>query len=95
MIGVNDTVEGVFNLEDAKELYNWSHEENLAFISMWSVNDDKGFIGQQPSAKTFTSHGLNYLREWDFMRAFNGDWQEWVKRPASDPFRNKITRILS
>ncbi|WHQ36620.1 hypothetical protein [Spiroplasma sp. SV19] len=95
MIGVNDTVEGVFTLEDAKELYNWAHDENLAFISMWSVNDDKGFNNQQPSAKTITSHGLNYLREWDFMRAFNGDWQEWVKQPARNPFKNKITGILS
>ncbi|AOX43882.1 bifunctional chitinase/lysozyme [Spiroplasma sp. NBRC 100390] len=95
MIGVNDTVEGVFTLEDAKELYNWAHAENLAFISMWSVNDDKGFLGQQPSAKTITSHGLNYLREWDFMRAFSGDWQAWVKQPARDPFRNKIKKILS
>lgn len=94
MIGVNDTVEGVFTLEDAKDLYNWTHQQNLAFISMWLVNDDKGFNGQNPSAITIVSHGLNYLREWDFMRAFSGDWQEWVKKPARNPFSNKIKQML-
>ncbi|WP_027062989.1 hypothetical protein [Mesoplasma seiffertii] len=77
MIGVNDTVHGVFTLEDAKELYNWSHKNGLAYIGIWSMNDDRGFNidTQKPGNKSLTSHGLAYLNEYDFAKAFSGNWK--------------------
>ncbi|AUF83436.1 hypothetical protein CXP39_01290 [Mesoplasma syrphidae] len=78
MIGVNDTIQGVFTLEDAKEMYNWAHEIELAYVSIWSMNDDRGFNldSKKPSAKTLTSHGLTYLKEYDFSKAFAGNWNK-------------------
>ncbi|ATQ35473.1 hypothetical protein MENTO_v1c03270 [Mesoplasma entomophilum] len=89
MIGVNDTEKGVFTLEDAKDFYNWSHTIGIDYISMWSINDDRGLsypiyddpnypggvFGGQPANKSQTSHGLLYLNEYDFTRVFSGDWE--------------------
>ncbi|AKX34185.1 bifunctional chitinase/lysozyme [Spiroplasma litorale] len=82
MIGVNDTVEGVFTLEDAKELYNWAQSADLSYLSMWSMNDDRGKLSGVARPKSLTSHGLGYLGEYDFAKVFNGQWDEKVKRPA-------------
>ncbi|WP_027063095.1 lipoprotein [Mesoplasma seiffertii] len=78
MIGVNDTIQGVFTLEDAKELYNWAHTMGLGYLSIWSMNDDRGFNldSKKPSAKTLTSHGLTYLKEYDFSKALAGNWKK-------------------
>ncbi|WP_020834218.1 glycoside hydrolase family 18 protein [Spiroplasma taiwanense] len=83
MIGVNDTVWGVFTLEDAKELYNYAHSVGLAYLSMWSMNDDRGkdIYSGKPINKSLLTHGLGYLREYDFARAFNGQWDDGVKNP--------------
>ncbi|QBQ07299.1 bifunctional chitinase/lysozyme [Spiroplasma gladiatoris] len=81
MIGVNDTVEGVFTLEDAKELYNWAQSADLAYLSMWSMNDDRGKVNNIGRPKSLISHGLSYLQEYDFSKAFNGQWDEKVKVP--------------
>lgn len=83
MIGVNDTVSGVFTLEDAKELYNWAQNVRLAYLSMWSVNDDRGKNANGVGvAKSLVNHGLSYLREYDFSKAFNGSWDDGVKNPS-------------
>lgn len=84
MIGVNDTVHGVFTLEDAKELYNWSQKVELAYIGIWSMNDDRGndIHTGKPINKSLTSHGLSYLREYDFAKALNGQWDDGVKKPG-------------
>ena len=83
MIGVNDTVSGVFTLEDAKELYNWTQNVGLAYLSMWSVNDDRGKNANGVGvAKSLVNHGLSYLREYDFSKAFNGSWDDGVKNPS-------------
>ncbi len=83
MIGVNDTVSGVFTLEDAKELYNWAQNVGLAYLSMWSVNDDRGKNANGVGvAKSLVNHGLSYLREYDFSKAFNGSWDDGVKNPS-------------
>ncbi|ASP28329.1 bifunctional chitinase/lysozyme [Spiroplasma corruscae] len=81
MIGVNDTVAGVFTLEDAKELYNWAHAVNLSYIAMWSMNDDRGKINNIARPKSLINHGLGYLNEYDFAKAFNGKWDDGVKNP--------------
>ncbi|AUB31357.1 lipoprotein [Spiroplasma floricola] len=84
MIGVNDTVQGVFTLEDAKELYNYAQVRNLAYIGMWSMNDDRGRQGTRPVNKSLVTHGLAYLEEYDFARAFSGDWTNEVKVPRKE-----------
>ncbi|QEH61624.1 bifunctional chitinase/lysozyme [Spiroplasma chinense] len=81
MIGVNDTVHGVFTLEDAKDLYNWSQLVGLSYIGIWSMNDDRGKEGNKLVSKSLTSHGLAYLDEYDFSRAFSGDWTKSVIKP--------------
>ncbi|AKU79780.1 hypothetical protein [Spiroplasma turonicum] len=81
MIGVNDTVSGVFTLEDAKELYNWAQTVGLSYVSMWSMNDDRGKINNIVRPKSLVSHGLGYLNEYDFAKAFNGKWDNDVKNP--------------
>ncbi|ATZ21541.1 hypothetical protein [Mesoplasma tabanidae] len=61
MIGVNDTVEGVFTDEDVKELYNWAQEKWLAYLSMWSMNDDRGkSLDGKEVNKSLLAHGLWY-----------------------------------
>ncbi|WP_027063273.1 lipoprotein [Mesoplasma seiffertii] len=89
MSGVNDTEVGVFTLEDAKEIYNWGHKVGISYISMWSINDDRGLssavyidpdsypegvLGGQAGNKSQTTHGLLYLNEYDFTKAYTGDW---------------------
>ncbi|AHI53589.1 hypothetical protein SSABA_v1c01770 [Spiroplasma sabaudiense Ar-1343] len=82
MIGVNDTVEGVFTLEDAKELYNWANNVGLAYVSMWSMNDDRGRQNNINAVnKSLVTHGLAYLEQYDFARAFSGDWIDRVIKP--------------
>ncbi|WP_342274831.1 lipoprotein [Spiroplasma endosymbiont of Cantharis lateralis] len=91
MIGVNDTVWGVFTEEDAKELYNWSHNVGLGYIGMWSMNDDRGLDvhTNKPINKSLLTHGLAYLEEYDFARAFAGDWTSSLKSPKPE---HKIAR---
>ncbi|ALD66264.1 lipoprotein [Spiroplasma cantharicola] len=91
MIGVNDTVWGVFTEEDAKELYNWSHTVGLGYIGMWSMNDDRGLDvhSKKPVNKSLLTHGLAYLEEYDFARAFAGDWTKSLKNPKPE---HKIIR---
>ncbi|WP_339021421.1 hypothetical protein [Spiroplasma endosymbiont of Atherix ibis] len=84
MIGVNDTVQGVFTLEDAKELYNYAQVRNLAYIGMWSMNDDRGRQNNRHVNKSLVTHGLAYLEEYDFARAFSGDWTDKVKVPRKE-----------
>ncbi|WP_342274830.1 lipoprotein [Spiroplasma endosymbiont of Cantharis lateralis] len=86
MIGVNDTVWGVFTEEDAKELYNWSHNVGLGYIGMWSMNDDRGLDvhTNKPINKSLLTHGLAYLEEYDFARAFAGDWTSSLKNPKPE-----------
>ncbi|WP_342258408.1 lipoprotein [Spiroplasma endosymbiont of Dioctria linearis] len=86
MIGVNDTVLGVFTEEDAKELYNWSHNVGLGYIGMWSMNDDRGLDvhSKKPVNKSLLTHGLAYLEEYDFARAFAGDWTKSLKNPKPE-----------
>ncbi|ALD66263.1 lipoprotein [Spiroplasma cantharicola] len=86
MIGVNDTVWGVFTEEDAKELYNWSHKVGLGYIGMWSMNDDRGLDvhTKKPINKSLLTHGLAYLEEYDFARAFTGDWTASLKNPKPE-----------
>ncbi len=86
MIGVNDTVLGVFTEEDAKELYNWSHNVGLGYIGMWSMNDDRGLDvhSKKPVNKSLLTHGLAYLEEYDFARAFTGDWTKSLKNPKTE-----------
>ncbi|AUF83709.1 hypothetical protein CXP39_02780 [Mesoplasma syrphidae] len=83
MIGVNDTVHGVFTLEDAKDLYNWAHLNGLAYIGTWSMNDDRGrdIYSNKPVVKSLTSHGLAYLEAYDFARALSGHWTDGVLNP--------------
>ncbi|QGS51528.1 hypothetical protein [Spiroplasma tabanidicola] len=81
MIGVNDTVAGVFTLEDAKDLYNWAQNNGISYIGMWSMNDDRGKISNISRPKSLVSHGLGYLGEYDFAKAFNGSWDDGVKTP--------------
>lgn len=84
MIGINDQPEGIFSLEDAKELYNWAQQINLAYLAIWSFNDDDGRdSGGKARPKTLVSHGLNYLRKWDFMKAFLGEWDNKIKKPKT------------
>ncbi|ATQ35475.1 chitinase [Mesoplasma entomophilum] len=80
MIGVNDTVEGVFTDEDAKELYNWAQEKKLAYLSMWSMNDDRGkSLDGKEINKSLLTHGLWYLNQYDFSKIFVGDWSSIQK----------------
>ncbi|WP_338972746.1 lipoprotein [Spiroplasma endosymbiont of Panorpa germanica] len=82
MIGVNDTVDGVFTLEDAKELYNWANNVGLAYVSMWSMNDDRGRNNNINAVnKSLVTHGLAYLEQYDFARAFAGDWTDKIIKP--------------
>lgn len=85
MIGVNDTVWGVFTLEDAKELFNYANDYGIGYLSMWSMNDDRGldFYSHKPVNKSLLSHGLAYLNEYDFAKALNGNWDDAVKRPKA------------
>ncbi|AOG60554.1 bifunctional chitinase/lysozyme [Spiroplasma helicoides] len=74
MIGVNDTIYGVFTVEDAKDLYNYVNEKGLGYIGIWSMNDDRGkdFYSKQGANKSLLTHGLTYLDDYDFSKAFNG-----------------------
>ncbi|QHX35856.1 bifunctional chitinase/lysozyme [Spiroplasma sp. TIUS-1] len=83
MIGVNDTVAGVFTEEDAKELYNYAHTVGLGYIGMWSMNDDRGRQGDKAINKSLVTHGLAYLDEYVFASAFNGNW-DYVKKHTHD-----------
>ncbi|WP_339034815.1 hypothetical protein [Spiroplasma endosymbiont of Cantharis rufa] len=91
MIGVNDTIWGVFTEEDAKELYNWSHNIGLGYIGMWSMNDDRGLDvhTKKPINKSLLTHGLAYLEEYDFARAFAGDWTSTIKNPKPEYRKSK------
>ncbi|AKU79789.1 hypothetical protein [Spiroplasma turonicum] len=84
MIGINDTKAGIFTLEDAKDLYNYSMDKNIAYIGMWSQNCDRGIINGKKSIKTVTSHGLNYLNEYDFTRVFIGNWTSDILNPKDE-----------
>lgn len=82
MIGVNDTVAGVFTEEDAKELYNWANLVRLGYIGIWSMNDDRGVKSDKAVNKSLTTHGLTYLREYDFTRIFTGKWDDLIIKPS-------------
>lgn len=85
MIGINDQLAFVFTLEDAKDLYNWAHKNNLGMLAIWSFNDDSPLDIYGSKNKTLFCHGLNYLQEYDFNKALNGNWDELVQNPYTSP----------
>ncbi len=93
MIGINDQQAFIFTLEDAKQTYNWANEKNLGVIRIWSFNDDAPLDIYGSKDKTLFCHGLAYLNEYDFVKAFSGKWDDLVQNPYTSPNQSLVPPV--
>jgi hypothetical protein len=73
MIGVNDVVENVFTLEDARWLGAAAREQGLAGLHWWSLDRDTPCGEPAPAGASATCSGLPQA-PFAFAEAFEKGW---------------------
>ena len=69
MIGVNDMVDNIFTLSDARKLASYVHSNNLGGLHFWSLNRD-GMCPPGPLVVSPTCHSLPGVDSLAFTNAF-------------------------